>query len=78
MQIHKGGTRPFMHITKQKNYGWKVDCCPLSPAEAESALFMEKMRVEYDAEQEIKKLLDDKEVSMEIKRIFKLKVRSEV
>jgi hypothetical protein len=44
---------------------------------AESALFMEKMRIEYEAEQEIKKLLDDKEVSVEIKRIFKIQVRSE-
>jgi len=44
---------------------------------AESALFMDKMRIEYEAEQEIKKLLDDKEVSIEIKRIFKIQVRSE-
>jgi hypothetical protein len=45
--------------------------------QAESALFMDKMRIEYEAEQEIKKLLDDKEVSVEIKRIFKISVRSE-
>jgi len=44
---------------------------------AESALFMDKMRIEYEAELEIKKLLDDKEVSVEIKRIFKIQVRSE-
>ena len=43
----------------------------------ESALFMDKMRIEYEAEQEIKKLLDDKEVSVSIKRIYKIQIRSE-
>ena len=45
--------------------------------QAESALFMDKMRAEYEAEQEIKKLLDDKEISVEIKRTLKLIVNSE-
>ena len=42
---------------------------------AESALFMDKMRIEYEAEQEVKKLPEDKEVYTEIKRIFKIEVK---
>lgn len=45
--------------------------------QAESVLFMEKMRIEYETEQEIKKLLDDKDVSVEVKRIFKIRVQHE-
>ena len=43
--------------------------------QAESALFMDKMRAEYEAEQEIKKLLDDKEIGVAIKRTLKIEVR---
>ena len=42
---------------------------------AEAALSMDKMRIEYEAEQEVKKLLEDKEVHAEIKRIFKIEVK---
>ena len=44
--------------------------------QAESSLFMEKMRIEYEAEQEIKKNLVNKEVSVEVRRIYKIHIRS--
>ena len=44
----------------------------------ENSLSMDKKRIQYETEQEIKRLLDDKDISVEIKRIFKVNVRSEV
>lgn len=43
--------------------------------QAESMLFMEKMRIEYETEQQMKKLLEDNKISVDIKRIFKINVR---
>lgn len=43
--------------------------------QAESTLFMDKMRIEYETEQQIKKLLEDNKVRIDIKRIFKINVR---